>query len=140
MTQVLFLERFPSRSSKLPNFYDKQLQDGGIAIDQDAYTEGLDRLYDVRGLANMHATIRNTGGSNGLTYTIEAASKEYTDITTLVDADFTNVIKGDTDVAFGALDFSDIIDISPESTAIRIRLKRQTAGQDTTLAGTVSVN
>lgn len=139
MTQVLFLERFPSKSSKLPNFYDKAIQDGGIAIDQDAYTEGLDRLYDVRGLANMHVTMKNTGGSNGLTYTIENASKEYTDITTLVDSDFSE-IKGDTNVALSAEDFSDIIDISPESTAIRIRVKRQTAGQDTTLAGTVSVD
>jgi hypothetical protein len=139
LTQVLFLERFPSKSSKLPNFYDKAIQDGGIAIDQDAYTEGLDRLYDVRGLANMHVTMKNTGGSNGLTYTIENASKEYTDITTLVDSDFSE-IKGDTNVALSAEDFSDIIDISPESTAIRIRVKRQTAGQDTTLAGTVSVD
>ena len=56
-----------------------------------------------------------------------------------MDADFVE-IKGDTDVAFATEDFSNIIDISPESTAIRIRVKRQSPGMNTTLAGTVSVN
>lgn len=139
MTEVKFLERERSPSSRAPIFYDKAIQDGGININQDAYSAGLDRLYDVRGLDNMHITIKNTGGANGLTYTIENATKEFSDINTLVDADF-GEIKADTNVAFGADDVSDIIDISPESTAIRIRVKRQTAGQDTTLAGTVSAN
>lgn len=138
MPQVLFLERFPSPTSKLPNFYDKLLQDGGIAINLDAYNPSLDRLYDVRGHANMHVTIINQG-ANGLTYTIQAASKEFTDINTLQDADYSE-IKPDTDVATATEDFANIIDISPESTAIRIRFKRQAAGQNTTMAGTVAVN
>lgn len=37
-------------------------------------------------------------------------------------------------------DIRDIIDVSPESTAIRFRVKRQTASNDATLAGIVSVN
>lgn len=37
-------------------------------------------------------------------------------------------------------DIRDIENISPETTAIRIRVKRQTAGDDATLAGIVSVN
>jgi len=135
---VLFLERFPSKSSKLPNFFDKAIQDGAISINLDAYNPSLDRLYDVRGLANMHVTIINTG-ANGLTYTIEGASKEFVDINSLVDADYSE-IKPDTNVATATDDFSNIIDISPESTAIRIRVKRQAAGQSTTMAGTVAVN
>jgi len=58
----------------------------------------------------------------------------------LVDADFNKDIKADTNVAFGANDTNAIIDISPESTAIRIRVKRQAAGLNTTLAGIVSTN
>ena len=37
-------------------------------------------------------------------------------------------------------DVKDYIDLSPETTAIRIRVKRQTASADATLAGYVSVN
>ncbi len=121
------------------NLYDSALQVGAIAIDQNGYTAGLDRVYNTKGLKNMVAVIKNTGGANGLTYKIENTSKQYTDITTLVDADFSEIV-GDTNVAFGAEDTQDIIDISPESTAIRIRVKRQTAGNDTTLAGNVNVN
>ena len=139
MTLIQFLVIFPSLASKLPNFFDQALQTGAITIDADGYTAALDRLYDVRGLANMHVLIKNTGGANGLTFTIEKASKEVPVVSTLVDADF-SVILADTNVAFGANNVQDIIDISPESTAIRIRVKRQTAGQNTTLEGTVSVN
>lgn len=139
MTEIIFLERETSPYTRAPVFFDKALQDGGIDINQDAYTTGLDRLYDIRGMSNMHVTIINSGGSNGLTYKIEKASKEFTDVNDLVDADFSE-LKGDTNVAFGDSDVSDVIDITPESTAIRIRLKRQSSGQDTTLAGTVAVN
>ena len=119
--------------------FDKVLEAGGITIDQDAYTAGLDRLYNVKGLEKMNVKIKNTGGANGLTYKIEKARKEYTNVSDLVDADFDEDIKADTNVAFGASDLTPIIDISPASTAIRIRVKRQTAGLDTTLAGFVSV-
>ena len=234
------------------NLYDAVLQAGGIAIDQDAYTAGLDRIYDVKGLKDMHIEIKNTGSTNDLTFKIEKARKQVTDVGTLVDADFDSDILGNTDVlvlvsatgtvtlasvladdtvtinglvytavagakadntefsidgsdtvdaadlvdsitndtrqgtladitatnAAGVVTFTstaigtagnavtlvssdgtrlavsgatfaggvdnfnikDIVDISPESTAIRIRIRRKTAGQDTTLAGIVSVN
>ena len=120
--------------------HDSVLQTGGIAIDQDAYTAPLDRRYDVRGLRNMYVEIQNTGVANGLTYKIEKARKSFAKESDLVDADFNKDIKADTNVAFGADDINIIIDISPETTAIRIRVKRQAAGLDTTLAGIVSTN
>ena len=120
--------------------HDVVLEAGGITINQDAFDSSLDRIYDVKGLVNMHVEIENTGGANGLTYKIEKARKEYTDLTTLVDADFDEDVLVDTNVAFGTTNVQDIIDISPESTAIRIRVKRQTASMDTTMAGIVSVN
>lgn len=119
--------------------HDPILEAGGIAVDQDAYTVGLDRPYDVKGLKNMHIEIENTGGANGLTFKIEKTRISYTVISALADADFDQDILADTNVAFGATNIQDIVDISPESTAIRIRVKRQTSGQDTTLAGIVSV-
>jgi len=123
------------------NRFDKTLQDGAIAIDQDAYTPGLDRIYNTKGLKNMHTEIENTGGANGLTYKIEKCRKKYeNDSIPTADIDFNEDILADTNVAFGAIDIQDIIDISPETTAIRIRIKRQTASNDTTLAGIVNVN
>ena len=127
-------------TSSLGINHDSVLEAGGITINQDAYTSGLDRIYDVRGMRNMHVEIKNTGGTNGLTYKIEKARKSFTALTSLVDADFDKDLKADTNVAFGADNVNDYIDISPESTAIRIRIKRQTSGQDTTLAGFVSAN
>lgn len=123
------------------DLHDKVLEAGGIAIDQDAYTVNLDRIYNVKGLKNMHFKIENTGGVNGLTFKIENTEKEFTDDgSSLVDADFDQDILGDTNVAFGAKSRNDIIDISPETTAIRIRVKREISGNDTTLAGVVSAD
>ena len=124
----------------LVSFDDDELQTGGITIDQDAYTAGLDREYNVRGFKNMHIQIKNTGGANGLTYTIENSSKDFASISDLVSADYDKVIKADTNVAFGAQDTNDIIDISPETTAIRVRVKRQTTLLNTTLAGVAKAN
>jgi len=126
-------------------YFDKALEAGAIAVDQDNYSTTpdstvLDRVYNVKGLDNMPVKINNTGGTNGLTFTIVATSKEFENITELVEADFDNEIVADTNVAFGASSVQDIIDISPQSTAIRIKIKRETAGLDTILAGDVNVN
>lgn len=126
--------------NRAPIFADPVLQTGAITIDQDAYTSGLDRIYNVKGFSNLYIEIQNTGGANGLTYTIEKARKEYAVISTLVDADFNEVIKADTNVAFGANDANNVALVTPEITAIRIRIKRQATGDDTTLAGIVSAN
>ena len=70
------------------DLHDPVLETGGITIDQDAYSSGLDRIYDVKGLKNMHVEIENTGGANGLTYKIEKARKDFANVSDLVDADF----------------------------------------------------
>lgn len=143
MTDLTIRERGPISANS--QYADAALQTGAIAVDQDAYSTTpdftvLDRVYNVKGLDNMHIEIENTGGANGLTFTIVNTKKEFKVISTLVDADFTGEILADTNVAFGATSIQDIVDISPETTAIRIKIKRQTAGQDTTLVGIVSVN
>lgn len=140
MTVIPLVQRVIGANSRQTALHDVGIETGGIAIDQDGYTAGLDRVYDVKGLKNMVAKIKNTGGSNGLTFTIENSTIEFEDIDMLVDADFDGVILADTPVAALADSVQSIIDISPESTAIRIRFKRQTASLDTTLAGSVSVN
>lgn len=86
----------------------------------------------------MHLNISNDG-ANGLTYSIGKASKEVDDVADLVDADFSNLLT-DENVASGAVDIRDIIGISPESTSIRIQIRRQTSAQDTTMSGVASFN
>lgn len=120
--------------------HDAVLVAGAISVNQDAYTTGLDRIYDVRGFKNMHIEYENTGVANGLTFTIQKARIDYDLLTELVDADFDVDLLADTDVAFGTTNIQDVVDLSPETTAIRIRVKRQTAAMSTTLAGIVSVN
>lgn len=140
MTLTDLVRRFPAtnKQSFQPVSADPVLEVGAILIDQDAYTDGLERRYDVRGFANMHLNISNDG-ANGLTYSIGKASKEVDDVADLVDADFSNLLT-DENVASGAVDIRDIIGISPESTSIRIQIRRQTSAQDTTMSGVASFN
>jgi len=254
---TILTERKKGSNSDSGALSDAALQTGAIPVNSDAYavtpdSTVLDRVYDVKGLANMHVEIENTNVTNGLVYKIEKARKEFTEVSELVDADFDQDILGNTIVpivvaatgtvtlvsvssgdtvtinglvytavagaksdntefsvdgsdtvdaadlvdsitndtrigflknvtatntagvvtltstAIGAagnlvtlvssngtrlavsgsifsggidnFDIRDIENISPESTAIRIRVKRQTAGQNATLAGFVSVN
>lgn len=140
MTLTNLVRRFPAtnKQSFQPVSADPPLEVGAILIDQDAYTDALERRYDVRGFANMHLKISNDG-ANGLTYSIGKASKEVDDVADLVDADFTDLLT-DFDVASGVIDTRDLIGLSPESTSIRIQIRRQTAGQDTTFSGVASFN
>jgi len=139
LTEITF-SRVQAKYVAPQDLFDAALQTGGIDINQDAYSAGLDRSYNVEGLNNMHVEIKNTGGANGLTYKIERSKKQVADVSTLTDADFDKELIADTNVAFGTNSINDIVDLSPETTAIRIRVKRQSAGLDTTLAGFVSVN
>ena len=143
MTEFTVRER--GKISGNSTYFDKALEDGAIPVNQDNYSVNpdstpLDKVYNVKGLNNMPTRIKNTGGANGLTFTIVGTSKEFKDITELAEADFDNEIVADTNVAFGANSVQDVVNLSPQSTAIRIKIKRQTAGQDTTLAGDVGVN
>jgi len=254
LTELTIRERGPISGNS--QYADALLQTGAIAVDQDSYSTDpdstvLDRVYNVKGLDNMHFEIENTG-VNPLTFKIEKARKEFKLLSSLLEADFDQEIKANTDVlalvaAFGTatlasvlagdtltingnlytavagvkanntqfsidgtdtvdaadlvdsitndtrqgtladvtaanvagvvtltstaigsagnavtlassngtrlavsgatfaggvdnISIDDIVDISPESTAIRIKVRRQTAGMSTTLAGIVSVN
>lgn len=245
-------DRSKGVNSDFGQLHDPVLQTGGITINSDSYSSTLDRIYDVRGLTNIHIEIENAHATNGLIYKIEKARINYGVISELVDADFDQNILGNTTVeslvsatgtvtlasvtaadtvtinnivytavsgtksdntefdidgtdtvdavdlvdsvtndtrqgtladitadnvagvvtftstAIGTagnavtlvssngtrlavsaatlsggvdnVDLNDIVDVSPETTAIRIRVRRETASNDSTLAGIVSVN
>lgn len=98
MTDLTIRKRGPISGNS--QYADAELQTGGIDVDQDAYTAGLDRIYNVKGLDNMHVEIKNTGIiENGLTYRIDKARNEVLTLSALVDADFDEEIKADTNVA-----------------------------------------
>jgi len=78
--------------------HDAVLEDGTININQDSYAAALDRTYDVRGLANMHVEIENTNATNGLTFKIEKAKKDFSLLSDLTDADFDQDILANTNV------------------------------------------
>lgn len=95
-------------------FDDPELQIGNITIDQDGYTTGLDREYDVRGKKNMHLEVKNTGSTNALIYRIERTNKNFVNTSEVVDADYDKIIKPDTDVltevkAFGTITLAGVL-------------------------------
>lgn len=118
-------------------FFDKALEDGAILIDQDDYDSSLDRIYDVKALKDIYILIQNTGGANGLTYKVQQARKEFTLLADLVDADFVDGAVAEATVASGAEAESVVARASGEITALRLRVKRATASNDTTMAGEV---
>jgi len=107
LTDLPIRERGPISGNS--QYADAALQTGAIAVDQNDYSilpdsTVLDRVYNVKGLDNMHVEIENTGlTENGLIYTIEKARKEFKLITELVEADFDEVVVSDTTVIAGAL-------------------------------------
>lgn len=122
--------------SRAAEFFDSALETTSQLIDNDNYDSAHDRIYEVKGLRNLHLEISNDG-ANGLTYRIENVTKfnvDADDVDSLPATAFKE-IKGDTIVAASADDKSDIISISPESSFIRIRVKRETAGQNASLTG-----
>jgi len=111
VTDLTIRERGPISGNS--QYADALLQTGAILVDQDAYAATpnstvLDRVYAVKGLDNMHVEIENTGSTNGLTYKIEKARKEFKTISELVDADFDQDILANTDVLAGVKAFGSV--------------------------------
>ena len=98
MTVITLSDRPSSPQSNTGVRYDSALQTGAITINQDSYTSGLDRIYDVRGFTSMHIEIENNHASNGLTYKIENARASFDLVSSLGDSDFNQDILGNTDV------------------------------------------
>jgi len=99
MASFALVQRTTGPNTKSAVFHDKVLEDGGnITINQDSYVAALDRVYNVKGLKSVHVEIVNSGATNGLTFKIEKARKEFTDIATLADADFNQNILANTNV------------------------------------------
>jgi len=119
-------------------YHDAVLAQGGITLANDSYNAADDRIYDTRGLLNVHTEINNSGLSS-LSYRIETARIEYDTLDQLTDADFNKLLLDDTIIPDTNTESHDIINISPETTAIRIRLRRS-SGITTTYGGIFAAN
>lgn len=119
------------------SFHDKPFSQG-ILIDDDNFGS-LDRIYDTKGIETMFIKLSNIG-ANGVTYLIEGTQVEFTNLTDLTDGDFTKTLEAQANIAPAAnVEFTEDL-MGPEITALRIRLQRQSAGQDTTVIGIVSAD
>lgn len=88
-------------------------------------------LMDMRGCTELMVQIKNTGDTNGLTYTIYGTAEEV-DTPFAYDSARYSAISGLTgNVAAGA---NAIKTITDNYSWILVRVKRQTAGQDTTVS------
>ncbi len=137
MAEIILEARVKPAYSANTEYHDKVLEAGAILIDNASYDDAHDREYDVKGLSGVYLEIKNTGGANGVTWLIEKARKEFTDITTLVDADY-EVENAEANIAFGAQGSYSFVRADPEITAIRVRLKEQVGGNSTTIEGVTS--
>ncbi len=114
----------------------------GIVIDDSTFDTGtgIDRDYDVRGFDGVSVLLSNSG-ANAIDVVILGATKDFAMNAmdaTLVDADFTEVLLTEEEVASGASATAlDLLRTTPKITAIRIRAKEAVAANPGVLKGNV---
>lgn len=127
MTEIQLVPKQKGAFSGNSVYHDKAIADAALVVDNGTYDAAHDRLYDVKGLEEIWARFKNTG-ANSIDMTIEKSHKEFTDITTLVDADFEEQVA---EAAIAAAAKSTVFSktqLSPEITALRFRFKETTPG------------
>ena len=119
------------------SFHDKQFSTGVLVTD---ITFGSsDRVYDAKGLETMFIKLSNIG-VNGIKYLIEATQVEFTNLSTLTDADFTKILEAQAVIAGGGnVEFTEDL-MGPEITAVRIRLGVALTALSSTVLGIVSAD
>lgn len=133
------LSNSQSTVTSFVEYYDKDLQEGGIVLDSTSYAEATDRVYDVRGFQGFFLQLLNEG-ANPFAFTVEAASKAFDNLSELQDADF-QVSQAEEIVAGGAGTRSlglEVVRATSSVSAVRVRLRKTTV-DDATIGGTFSV-
>jgi len=122
MTEIQLVPKQKGAFSGNSVYHDKAIADTALVVDNAAYATAFDRLYDVKGLEEIWAQFENTG-ANSIDMTIEKSHKEFTDITTLVDADFEDEVAEAAIVAAAKSVVFTKTQLTPEITALRFRFK-----------------
>lgn len=127
MTEIQLVPKQKGAFSGNSVYHDKAIADAALVVDNATYDAAHDRLYDIKGLEEIWARFKNTG-ANTIDMTIEKSHKEFTDITTLVDADFEDEVAEAPIVAAAKSVVFTKTQLTPEITAIRIRFKEAVGG------------
>jgi len=100
-----------------------------IAVDSDSFADDLDFLVDKRSIPALLVQIQNTGATNGLSFEVYGTIDPGTTAPAFTLKDWELVTSGSGNIA---LTNNKIFDLTLYYTFILIRLKRQSAGLDTT--------
>jgi len=136
MVDVVLVKKKKGASSGVSVYHDKAIADTALVVDNAAYSAAFDRIYDVKGLKDWWFQFENTG-ANSIDMLVEKSHKEFTDISTLVDADFVTET-AEAAIASSALSVANAKAlVTPEITALRIRFKETAGGSPGTALGTM---
>jgi len=126
MVDIVLVKKAKGASSGVSVYHDKGIADTALVVDNAAYGAAFDRIYDVKGLKEWFFSFLNDG-ANSIDMLVEKSHKEFTDISTLVDADFLQET-AEAAIASSARSVANAKSlVTPEITALRIRFK-ETAG------------
>ena len=98
----------------------------------------MDRVVNVKGITNIIVAVRNVGETNPFVAVVQGSTKEFDSLSDLADEDFNTAFRFlvfDTRVNPGLTQVEPVIRTSGEITAIRLRAKRQTPGNDGLMGG-----
>jgi len=126
MTVITLVPKKRGKYSGNSIWFDKTTEDTALVVDNAAFDSAQDLIYDVKGLDQAFVQFLNSG-ANSIDMLIEKSTKEFTDLTTLVDADFVQEVAVAAIVASALSVAFTKTDISPEITALRFRF-RETVG------------
>lgn len=115
----------PDHLANFPYYFDVAISEGIATTDAYDSAEFPDRIFDIRLYkAYSIALINPNPTTSTLNYTILGATKDFDDDGDLVLADFTEIIKAETDILPGASSDPDSVKLeTPEITAIMLRVK-----------------
>ncbi len=142
MVEINMLASDVNNTKKLVWKDDTTFDSVGIVVEDATFDTGpsLDRDYDVRGFDGISVLLSNSG-ANAIDVVILGATKDFAMNAmdaTLVDADFTEVLLTEEEVAAAASATAlDLLRPTPKITAVRIRVKEAVAANPGNLKGNV---
>ncbi len=136
MVNIVLVPRKKSPYSHNTEYHDKDYEDdAGILIDSDAFD--FIRKFSVKGLGSVYIEIENIG-SNGIEFRVQKARREFVSLDEIVSGMW-NAVSGVVAVAPGNIGTTGLIRTTPEATALRLQIRREDAGLNSTVKGVISL-
>ena len=116
------------------DFSDGVLEAGAITVDEAAYADADDKVWDIRGIKDVYFSITNQGGANALTWKLQQTHDEIPTSRDMTGAAWTD-IDAEASLAFGVTATKVFVKPDVGMTAIRLRTRETVGGNDTTYKG-----